>query len=103
MALIAMTVFFRTKMHRDSVADGNIYLGSLFYAIIALMFIGLAEISMTVSKLPVFYKQRNLQFFPPWAYAVPAWIIKIPLTLVEVIMWVCVTYYVIGYDPNVGR
>ena len=58
---------------------------------------------MTVAKLPVFFKQRKLLFYPPWAYSLPAWIIKIPITFVEVAVWVFITYYVIGFDPSAGR
>ncbi|XP_028795052.1 pleiotropic drug resistance protein 1 [Neltuma alba] len=103
MAIIAMTIFLRTEMHRDSVTDGGIYTGALFFAVIVLMFNGMAELTMTVSRLPVFYKQRDFLFFPSWAYALPSWILKIPLTIMEVGVWVFLTYYVIGFDPNVGR
>ncbi|GMH15940.1 hypothetical protein Nepgr_017781 [Nepenthes gracilis] len=101
-AIIAMTVFLRTKIHKDR-DGGVIYTGSLFFGVIMLMFVGMAEMSMTIAKLPVFYKQRDLLFFPPWAYALPSWLLKIPLTIVDVAVWVFTTYYVIGYDPNVGR
>ncbi|MCI13735.1 pleiotropic drug resistance protein 1-like [Trifolium medium] len=66
-----------------------------------LMFNGLAELSMIIAKLPGFYKQRDLLFFPSWAYAIPTWILKIPITFVEAAVWVILTYYVIGFDPNV--
>ncbi|CAK7336270.1 unnamed protein product [Dovyalis caffra] len=103
MAIIAMTLFFRTEMHRDTVTDGGIYTGALFFTAIMIMFNGMSELSMTIAKLPVFYKQRDLRFFPAWAYAIPPWILKIPITFVEVAAWVFLTYYVIGFDPNVGR
>ncbi|KOM30182.1 hypothetical protein LR48_Vigan967s005400 [Vigna angularis] len=103
MALITMTIFLRTEMHRDSVADGGIYVGALFYCLVVVMFNGLAELSMAVLRLPVFYKQRDNLFFPSWAYALPAWILKIPMTFVEVAVWLFLTYYVIGFDPNIGR
>ncbi|XP_022634879.1 pleiotropic drug resistance protein 1-like [Vigna radiata var. radiata] len=103
MAFITMTIFLRTGMHRDSVADGGIYVGALFYCLVVVMFNGFAELSMTVLKLPVFYKQRDNLFFPSWAYALPAWILKIPMTFVEVAVWLFLTYYVIGFDPNIGR
>ncbi|PPD66911.1 hypothetical protein GOBAR_DD36212 [Gossypium barbadense] len=61
------------------------------------------QISMTVAKLPVFFKQRDLLFFPAWAYALPRWILKIPISFIEVAIWVFLTYYVIGFDPNVER
>uniref|UniRef100_A0A2C9W1A2 ABC transporter domain-containing protein n=1 Tax=Manihot esculenta TaxID=3983 RepID=A0A2C9W1A2_MANES len=103
MAMVAMTLFFRTEMHRDSITDGGIYSGSLFFSVIFIMFNGLSEMSMTISKLPVFYKQRNLLFYPAWVYSLPPWITKIPITLVQVALWVFITYYVIGYDPSAGR
>ncbi|KAL2927174.1 Pleiotropic drug resistance protein 1 [Bienertia sinuspersici] len=103
MAFITMTVFFRTKMHKRDVTDGNIFTGALFFGLIMLMFNGMAEMSMTIAKLPVFYKQRDLLFFPAWAYALPSWVLKIPITLFECGVWTFITYYVIGFDPNVSR
>ncbi|KAG0538404.1 hypothetical protein BDA96_03G233200 [Sorghum bicolor] len=102
-SIIAMTLFFRTKMHRDSVTDGGIYLGALFFAVIMIMFNGLSELALTIIKLPVFFKQRDLLFFPAWAYTIPTWILKIPISFVEVGGFVFMAYYVIGFDPNVGR
>ena len=98
-----MTLFLRTKMHRDTITDGGIYIGALFFAVTTIMFNGMAELSMTIAKLPIFYKQRDLLFYPAWAFALPTWILKIPVTFLEVAVWVFITYFVIGYDPNVGR
>ncbi|KAJ1392153.1 P-loop containing nucleoside triphosphate hydrolase [Sesbania bispinosa] len=103
MALIVMTLFLRTEMHRNSLNDGGVYAGALFFAVVTLMFNGMAEISMTIVKLPIFYKQRDHLFYPSWAYAIPSWILKIPITFIEVGVWVFLTYYVVGFDPNVGR
>lgn len=103
MAFIAMTLFLRTNMHRDTLNDGGVYTGALFFSLVMIMFNGMSEISMTIAKLPVFYKQRDLLFYPSWAYAIPSWILKIPITVVEVAVWTFLTYYVIGFDPNVGR
>ncbi|KAK1265449.1 Pleiotropic drug resistance protein 3 [Acorus gramineus] len=103
MAIITMTVFFRTKMHRDSVTDGGIYAGAVFFAVIMIMFNGFAELAMTIQKLPVFYKQRDFLFFPTWIYSLPTWILKIPISFLEVAVWVFMTYYVIGFDPSATR
>uniref|UniRef100_A0A5B6YJY6 Putative pleiotropic drug resistance protein 1-like n=1 Tax=Davidia involucrata TaxID=16924 RepID=A0A5B6YJY6_DAVIN len=103
MAMITMTLFLRTEMHKNTEDDGGIYIGALFFTVIMIMFNGMSEIAMTIAKLPVFYKQRDLLFYPSWAYALPTWILKIPITFVEVAVWVFLTYYVIGFDPNVGR
>ncbi|GMN37310.1 hypothetical protein TIFTF001_006704 [Ficus carica] len=78
MALVCTTVFLRTKMKHNTVNDGFIYLGALFFAMITIMFTGMVEISLAIAKLPVFYKQRDLHFFPAWAYSVPATLLRIP-------------------------
>ncbi|KAK6129780.1 hypothetical protein DH2020_036487 [Rehmannia glutinosa] len=103
MTLITMTLFLRTKMHKDTLEDGGVYTGALFFTVIMAMFNGMSELSMTIYKLPVFYKQRDMFFFPPWAYVIPSWILKIPVTFLEVGIWTFLTYYVIGFDPNAGR
>ncbi|XP_027349850.1 pleiotropic drug resistance protein 1-like isoform X3 [Abrus precatorius] len=102
-AFIAMTVFLRTEMHRDSVTNGGIYAGALFYGLLVILLDGFADLAVTVSKLPVFYKQRDFLFFPSWVYALPSWILKIPMTFAQVGIWVFLTYYVIGFDPYIGR
>ncbi|CAL4962703.1 unnamed protein product [Urochloa decumbens] len=100
---IAMTLFFRTKMKRDSVADGGLYMAALFFGVLMIMFNGFTELALLVMKLPVFFKQRDLLFFPAWAYTIPSWILKIPITFIEVGGYVFMTYYVIGFEPNVSR
>ncbi|WRX34811.1 ABC transporter-like [Theobroma cacao] len=102
-AFITMTLFLKVDMHRNSVIDGGIFMGALFFTLMVIMLNGVSEISMTIIKLPVFYKQRDFLFYPSWAYALTTWIMKIPITLIEVTIWIVMTYYVIGFDPNVGR
>ncbi|CAH9112411.1 unnamed protein product [Cuscuta europaea] len=103
LALITMTLFIRTNMNRDSPIGAQIYLGSLFWTLSIFMFSALQELAPTIFRLPVFYKQRDLLFYPAWAYAIPTWILRIPLSSVEISAWVFSSYYVIGYDPDVGR
>ncbi|XP_042514692.1 ABC transporter G family member 39-like isoform X1 [Macadamia integrifolia] len=101
-ALITMTVFLRTNLKHNTLNDGTVFMGVLFFSINTLLFSGFAEIPMTIAKLPIFYKQRNL-FYPSWVYALPPWILKIPISFMEVAIWVSMTYYVIGFDPNIQR
>lgn len=103
MTIIVMTLFLRTNMHHRTVNDGTVYLGALFFFIVAHMFNGFSELALATIKLPVFFKQRDYLFFPAWAYAIPTWILKIPISCVEVAITVFLGYYVIGFDPDVGR
>ncbi|KAI5680627.1 hypothetical protein M9H77_01854 [Catharanthus roseus] len=102
-ALITMSVFFRTRLHHDSIDDGGLYLGSLYFSMVIILFNGFTEVSMLVAKLPVLYKHRDLHFYPCWAYTLPSWLLSIPTSVIESGFWVAVTYYVIGYDPNIVR
>lgn len=101
-ALITMTLFIRSRMSVDMV-DANLFMGSLFYALIRLMCNGIAELSLTVQRIGVFYKQRDFYFYPAWAYSVPAAILKIPFSLLDAFLWTALTYYVIGFSPEPER
>ncbi|XVF72817.1 hypothetical protein PTKIN_Ptkin12aG0151000 [Pterospermum kingtungense] len=101
-AMITMTIFIRTQMKRDMV-HASYYLGSLFYALIRLMTNGIAELALTVSRLSVFYKQRDFYFYPAWAYSIPSAILKIPFSMLDAFLWTALTYYVIGYSPEPER
>ncbi|KAI8565935.1 hypothetical protein RHMOL_Rhmol02G0000500 [Rhododendron molle] len=101
-AFLTMTVFIRTRMAVDLV-HADYFMGSLFYALVRLMTNGVAELSLTVTRLPVFYKHQSFFLYPAWAYSIPASILKIPYSLLESILWTSITYYVIGYSPEVER
>ncbi|KAL4357686.1 hypothetical protein HN51_028978 [Arachis hypogaea] len=103
MSLIAMTVFFRTTMKHGQLQDGGKFYGALFFSLINIMFNGMAELALTIFRLPVFFKQRDLLFFPAWAFALPVWIFRIPLSFIESGLWVCLTYYTIGFAPPASR
>ncbi|KAL6656651.1 hypothetical protein ACP70R_004431 [Stipagrostis hirtigluma subsp. patula] len=103
LALVTMTVFFRTKMPHEKFSDNTKYGGALASSLITIMFIGIAEMSMTIKKLPVFYKQRDYLFFPGWTFGLATIILKLPFSLWDSFLWTAVTYYVIGFAPAAGR
>ncbi|KAH9293069.1 hypothetical protein KI387_041723 [Taxus chinensis] len=103
MALITMSVFFRTNMHQRNLNDGGVYFGALFFGLVTVMFNGMAELAMTLDKLPVFYKQRDFKFYPAWAFSLPTWVMRIPLSLMESLLWIILTYYTIGFAPSPQR
>ncbi|XP_049933546.1 pleiotropic drug resistance protein 2-like isoform X3 [Nymphaea colorata] len=103
MSLITMTVFLRIKMKHETIADGGKYFGALFFSLINVMFNGFAELAMTVSRLPVFYKQRDFLFYPSWAFALPIYVLRIPLSVLESALWIILTYYTIGFAPSASR
>lgn len=99
-AIITATVYLRTNMHTRNEADGSIYIGAMLFAMISNTFNGFAELSLTIQRLPVFYKQRDLLFHPPWTYTLPTFLLRIPISIFESIVWMVTTYYTIGFAPQ---
>ncbi|KAH7657666.1 P-loop containing nucleoside triphosphate hydrolase protein [Dioscorea alata] len=102
-AIIESTVFLRTRMHTRNEDDGFNYIGALLFGLIVNMFNGFAELSISIARLPVFYKHRDLLFYPAWIYTLPNALLRIPISIMESVVWVVMTYYVIGYAPEASR
>ncbi|KAF1894840.1 hypothetical protein Lal_00028284 [Lupinus albus] len=100
---VTCTMFVRSRLHPTDEANGILYESALFYGLTHVMFNGMSELSLTIIRLPVFYKQRDNLFYPPWAWSLSSWILGIPYSAVESILWASVTYYTIGFAPSPGR
>ncbi|KAL5221098.1 hypothetical protein ABZP36_025811 [Zizania latifolia] len=103
LALVISTLFLRTNMSHNTVLDANKYMGALFMAVVIVNFNGMTEIAMTIKRLPIFYKQRQVLALPGWALLSSVFLISIPMSLVETGLWTGLTYYVIGYAPSLIR
>lgn len=102
-AVITMTVFLRTRLHTRNEDDGAIYVGALLFSMVVNMFNGFAELSLTITRLPVFYKHRELLFHPVWTFTLPNFLLRVPISVLESIVWVAMTYYTIGFAPEAAR
>ncbi|MBA0603983.1 hypothetical protein Godav_016677, partial [Gossypium davidsonii] len=102
-AVIVATVFVEARKHHSTIADGTVYLGALFFVLNTINFTGFFELPLTIDKLPVFYKQRERLFYPSWAFSLPTAVLGIFISMFEVAVWIAITYYVIGFDPNITR
>lgn len=102
-AFISMSVFFRTRLGHETEEDATVFLSAAFYAIMSVMFGGFGELAMTIERLPVIVKQRDLLFFPAWCYSLSAFVLSIPGSVLESVVWVGMTYYVTGYSPEASR
>ena len=83
--------------------DGAVYIGALLFSMLINMFNGFAELSMTIARLPVFYKQRDLLFHPVWTFTLPSVVLRIPMSVLESVVWMVMTYYSIGFAPEASR
>lgn len=103
MAVLTATLFLRTRLSPSDETDGFLYLSTLFFALIHMMFNGLSEMTFTVARLPVLFKQRDNLFYPAWAFTIPSWILRIPYSFAESIIWSGIVYYSVGLAPEPGR
>ncbi|KAL6563264.1 transcription factor [Orobanche hederae] len=102
-AVITSTLFLRTQMHDRNEQDGALYIGALLFGLICNTFNGFAELSLTIQRLPVFYKHRDLLFHPAWAFTLPTFLLRIPISVLEATVWMVTTYYTIGFAPEPSR
>ncbi|KAG0561906.1 hypothetical protein KC19_9G102300 [Ceratodon purpureus] len=100
LSVICSTLFIRTRIHPIDEQNGFLYMGTLFFALIHMMFNAFTEMTLTVWRLPVFYKQRDNMFYPAWAFSVPGWIMRIPYSFVEALIWSLICYFTIGLAPE---
>ncbi|KAI3806303.1 hypothetical protein L1987_22202 [Smallanthus sonchifolius] len=100
---VTCTLFIRTRLHPTDMMDGTLYLGCLFFALVHMMFNGFAELPLMIFRLPVFYKQRDNNFYPAWAWSVSSWILRVPYSFVEASVWSIIVYYSVGFSPSMGR
>lgn len=97
------TMFSRWTIHPTDEMNANLYLSCLFFGLVHMMFNGFTELPLMISRLPVFYKQRDNYFHPAWAWSGASWLLRIPYSMVEAIVWSCVVYYIVGFAPGAGR
>lgn len=101
-AIIASFLFLGTKLD-ITYDDGSLYVGAIIFAMIVNMFNGFAELSITIMRLPVFFKHRDLLFYPAWAFTIPNFLLHVPISVFESLAWTIATYYTIGFAPEASR
>uniref|UniRef100_A0A803MQ74 ABC transporter domain-containing protein n=1 Tax=Chenopodium quinoa TaxID=63459 RepID=A0A803MQ74_CHEQI len=103
LGFVVASAFAEDKKHHSTIEDGVVHMGALFIGLVTIIISGFAVLPMTISKLPVYYKQRNYRFFPSWAYSFPTLIPGMIFSSFEVIIWTITTYFIIGFDLNFFR
>ncbi|CAK7329316.1 unnamed protein product [Dovyalis caffra] len=102
-AIIAFTAFSKTGGKAGQKNGAANFWGALFFGLTNFIINAMIELTMTVFRLPVFFKQRNSMFYPAWAFGLPICIFSIPVSLIESGIWVTLTYYSIGFAPAASR
>ncbi|KAK9185936.1 hypothetical protein WN943_026295 [Citrus x changshan-huyou] len=100
---LTCTMFLKTRQHPTDEKKGALYLNCHFFGMVHMMFNCFSELPILISRLPVFYKQRDNYFHPAWAWSIASWILRVPLSIIEAVVWSCIVYYTLGFAPGAGR
>ncbi|XP_024035733.1 ABC transporter G family member 31 [Citrus clementina] len=100
---LTCTMFLKTRQHPTDEKKGALYLSCHFFGMVHMMFNCFSELPILISRLPVFYKQRDNYFHPAWAWSIASWILRVPLSIIEAVVWSCIVYYTLGFAPGAGR
>ncbi|KAB5541677.1 hypothetical protein DKX38_014651 [Salix brachista] len=102
-AIIAFTTFSKTGGKAGQKNGAANFWGALFFGLTNFIINAMIELTMTVFRLPVFFKQRSSMQYPAWAFGLPICLFSIPVSLIESGIWVTLTYYSIGFAPAASR
>ncbi|KAL9333082.1 hypothetical protein Peur_073221 [Populus x canadensis] len=102
-AIIAFTAFSKTGRKAGQKNGAANFWGALFFGLTNFIINAMIELTMTVFRLPVFFKQRSSMLYPAWAFGLPICLFSIPVSLIESGIWVTLTYYSIGFAPAASR
>lgn len=64
---------------------------------------GFAEIPLFIQRLPVFYKQRNSNFYPAWLYCLSGAVARIPDSVIMSTVWTVMVYWSVGFYASAGQ
>lgn len=59
--------------------------------------------TMQVERISTFFKQRGDRFYPAWSFVLPTSVLRIVYSMVESVVFACITYFVVGLAPAAGR
>ncbi|CAI0467875.1 unnamed protein product [Linum tenue] len=100
---VTCTIFTRLRLHPESEIEGNLYLSCLFFGLVHMIFNGISELPLLMFRLPVFYKQRDNMFHPAWAWSLASFLLRVPYSIIESVIWSAVVYYSVGFAPEIWR
>ena len=101
--VIGSIVFLWIEMHHKTWSDSNLYYVALFFIFITNMFNAFAKLSKRIFRFTVLFKQHDIFIYPASNLTIPIFLLKIPMSLSEVRIWVVMNYYYIGCSPKARK
>jgi hypothetical protein len=74
-----------------------------FFSLLCMNLGGFNFVPIYCKRLPVFFKQRNYNFFPAWTYAVMGSFMRLPEQFAQAAVWSIMVYFSVGFYRDAGR
>uniref|UniRef100_A0A6U0YCP6 ABC transporter domain-containing protein n=1 Tax=Polytomella parva TaxID=51329 RepID=A0A6U0YCP6_9CHLO len=91
------------NQHKRNFTDANAFLGVNFFSLMVMLLGGFNNIPIYCKRLPVFYKQRDNNFYHAWWYAINASLVRFPEYLINGTTWSIMVYFSVGFIMERGR
>ncbi|RHN67618.1 putative iron-chelate-transporting ATPase [Medicago truncatula] len=103
-ALVMGSIFWRIGVKRESTQQVMVTMGAIFSS---LLFVGVknaTSVQPVVSvERTVFYREKAAGMYSPIAYAAAQGLVEIPYQFVQTIIYGVITYFMMGFENNVGK
>lgn len=88
---------------KSTFQDASYYMSVCFFTLMFNMMGGFAEIPIMVERLPVFYKQRDCNFFPAYLYCAAGMLSRVPDSWLMATLMTVLVYWLVGFAANAGQ
>ena len=58
---------------------------------------------LQIERLPTFFKHRDNNFFPTWAFVIPTSLTRLPASLLEATVYTVIVYFAAPLSIDAGR
>ncbi|KXZ48202.1 hypothetical protein GPECTOR_29g109 [Gonium pectorale] len=100
-AFIVSTSFIR--LAKNTFDDANLFLSVIFFSLMVMFMGGFNSVDQYVRKLPVFFKQRDHNFYNAASYTLNGALLRIPEHLINASVWSLMVYFSVGFTLDAGR
>ena len=59
--------------------------------------------TVQIERLPTFFKHRDTNYFPTWAFVIPTSLTRLPASAVEALVYTLITYFAVPLSIDAGR
>ncbi|KAG2494736.1 hypothetical protein HYH03_007248, partial [Edaphochlamys debaryana] len=100
-AFLVSTAF--VQLSHDSSNDANLFLGVIYFSMMSVFMVGFNFAPIFVSRLAVFYKQRDHRFLTPSAFMASSIIMRLPDLLIQSVGYSIMVYFSVSFTMDAGR